>query len=207
MLSIKYIGHSCFYLSDGRTALVIDPFGDIGYPFPRLKADYVAVSHGHYDHNAVQNVGGNPAVVNGGFSGAFSAESITVNHDGEGGKLRGKTLIYKIRMGGYTICHMGDAGEQPCARILDFLSDADVVLMPVGGKYTIDAATAAKYAVKLTAAVIPMHYKDRDCTVDVEDLSAFTERFKDEDIDCVGRDTLELNGQKIKKITVLKRGV
>lgn len=208
MLIIKYIGHSAFFITDGQVSIATDPFGEIGYPYPEIQADYVTVSHNHYDHNAVRKVRGNPIIIDEGFVGeGLICESIKVSHDDKNGQLRGSSLIFKFKIGGFTICHMGDIGEAPSERILKFLSDSDILLMPVGGIYTIDAKTAKQYADKLRASIIPMHYNNEKCSVMLENLNNFTELFIEEQIERKECDVLALGDQELKKVIVLKSEV
>lgn len=177
-MKINYIGHSCFlFRESGGTTLVTDPFGDVGLPFPRLKADIVTVSHGHYDHCNVGAVAGNPAVFR--EAGEFSFGGIPIRaalsfHDDANGSKRGKNLIFSFVMDGVRVCHMGDLGQRSEPSVLQKIGKTDVLLLPVGGNYTIDGEEAAWYAKALSpAVVIPMHFHVKGLTVDIGDETRF----------------------------------
>ena len=178
-MKIKYLGHSCFCLEDERgVKLITDPFTRVGYELPRgLQADIVTVSHGHFDHNYTQAVGGNPAIVN--QEGACEICGIKIEgnptwHDPKQGALRGANLIFKFEMDGMSVCHFGDLGESYSEKIEKILEGADIWLIPVGGTYTIDANQAKEYMEKIAPkAVIPMHYRPQDGALDIAPMEAF----------------------------------
>lgn len=177
-MKINYIGHSCFLLtSGGGTSLVTDPYGDVGLSFPCLSADVVTVSHGHYDHCNVAAVGGRPKILSetGRFTfGDIRIEAFESFHDDVGGAKRGKNLIFSYTADGVRVCHMGDLGQKYSDRILKQIGKVDVLLIPVGGNYTIGGEEAAWYVKKLSpAVVIPMHYHVAGLTVDIADETEF----------------------------------
>ena len=144
-MKIQWLGHSSFRIVGSKT-VVTDPYGGIGLAFPEVRADIVTVSHGHFDHNAVESVGGEPAVVD--DAGMHKIADVTVMgyntaHDDVQGAKRGGNIIYLITMDGYTIAHLGDLGCMPDHSVLGALEGVDVLLIPVGGNYTIDGAAAA----------------------------------------------------------------
>ena len=117
-MKIKYFGHSCFKLTESTGFSVLtDPFGGIGYELPKtINSDVVTVSHDHFDHNNVGAVSGNPTVLrkDGFFDfGDVEITGVKSYHDEEGGALRGENVIYKYRMDGLDICHLGDLGTTP----------------------------------------------------------------------------------------------
>ncbi len=162
-MKIRYLGHSCFVLeSEGGTRAVTDPYGAVGFRMPPVSADIVTVSHSHYDHNHVSAVGGSPAVLEraGEYEiGGISVSAVPSWHDDVRGAKRGANLIFRFLIDGINVCHLGDLGE-PCtpARVSSIIP-ADVLLIPVGGVYTIGAAAAKEYVEKISPRiVIPMHY-------------------------------------------------
>ncbi len=178
-MKITYLGHSCFKLEESTGATIVcDPFSsEIGYSMPKVKADGVTISHSHYDHADMSNILGNPKVflqdAVGGLDGV-DVTAIPSFHDGESGALRGQNTIFKIRMDGITICHMGDIGEECTAELIEQILPVDVLLIPVGGNYTIDAAQAKEYVDRLLPrVVIPMHYKTKDCKIDIDRVDEF----------------------------------
>lgn len=162
---IRCIGHAEFLIElENGMRIVTDPYdASCGYTVEKLQADVVLVSHGHHDHNAVENVTGAVQVID--RAGRYDLDGVTVtaveaDHDEAGGTKRGKTLLFCMEVEGLRVMHMGDLGHIPTQAQLEALGTADVLMIPVGGYYTIDAPTAVQVAGKLQARVVlPMHYK------------------------------------------------
>ena len=165
---IEWNGHSEFLLeSASGYRILTDPFDpNTGYPMRRPGADAVVVSHGHGDHSYLDKVDGHPIVRDASsrteLGDEITVESILADHDDCQGKKRGKTLITKIRMDGLSIAHLGDLGCPLSREQLDFLSGTDILMVPVGGFFTIDGETAADLVRAVSPKVtIPMHYKTK----------------------------------------------
>ncbi len=162
---ITWLGQACFKLQSGDLTLVIDPFAkDIGLTPPRFRADMVLVTHEHYDHSNVESLAGEPFIIKG--PGEYEVKDVHVQglltfHDQTQGKERGLNTAYKIEMEGMSLAHLGDFGEKEMRdETLEALGDVDVLMLPVGGKYTITAEEAAKVVKQIEPRfVIPMHYK------------------------------------------------
>lgn len=166
-MEIYPLGHASFKLKGKAATVVTDPFdpGVVGLKFPKTTAHIVTVSHDHPDHNFVSLVFGEdgPPVV---FSGPGEYEArgveivgIATFHDGKNGSERGKNTVYKIEMDGISLVHLGDLGHKLIEEQVDVLNGVDVLFVPVGGIYTIDAHLAAEIVTELEPAVaIPMHY-------------------------------------------------
>ncbi|MBR6184650.1 MAG: MBL fold metallo-hydrolase [Clostridia bacterium] len=163
---ITYHGHSEFYLegADGF-ALLTDPYdGHVGYPMLRCRADAVTVSHGHGDHNYVQKAYGAPAIIDGAGEWRIAPE-VTVTaipsvHDDANGEKRGKNLLMKIEMEGLALAHLGDQGIRLTPEQVKALGRIDILMLPVGGFFTVDAKTAREIVAQVNPrVVIPMHYK------------------------------------------------
>lgn len=173
---IQWIGHSSFRIRGSKT-IITDPYEGIGLDFPELKADIVTVSHGHHDHNAVQMVAGEPAVVaDAGIRrvGNVSIVGYNTYHDEEKGAKRGRNVVYVINMDGIKIAHLGDLGCMPDDSIMGAITGVDVLLIPVGGNYTIDGKTAADIVAEVKPrTVIPMHYKTPGLQVNVSGNEEF----------------------------------
>lgn len=200
-MKIQYLGHSSFLLQSEGTSLVTDPFGDIGIPFPaRLHADGVTVSHHHYDHCNLSTVSA-PAVF--GEAGSYRVGGVTVTavksfHDDRGGALRGTNLIFRFEAESMTLVHLGDLGEPLSEELLTRIGRADVLFVPVGGHYTIDAQAAERLVRAVRPAIaVPMHYYVPGLTVDIAGVEPFLERFPGAE----KRAVLELTREKLPKET------
>lgn len=164
-VTIKWLGHSCFLISLGDAIkIVTDPFDStVGYPMPDETADICVVSHDHFDHNCVTAVKGSPKVVKG--TGEKEAKGIKFKgvgsfHDEKKGSQRGENTIFTWELGGIRFAHVGDLGVDLSDSQIKEIGAVDVIFVPTGGFYTIDAATATKVASRLNPkVVIPMHYK------------------------------------------------
>lgn len=162
------IGHAEFLIElENGLRIVTDPYDQsCGYPVEKIQADVVLVSHGHHDHNAVENIKGQPRIID--AAGEYDLcddvhiTAVEAWHDEAGGSKRGKTLLFSIRAEGLNAVHLGDLGHLPQAEHCEKLGAVDVLMIPVGGFYTIDAAAAKETAALLKARVVlPMHYKTR----------------------------------------------
>ncbi len=180
-MKIKWLGHASFLItSDAGTRIVTDPYpvGEgLSYGAINEDADIVTVSHDHFDHVNVAAVGGSPRVVNetapvdiGGvkFSGVASF------HDTSQGKERGSNIIYSMDIDGVRVCHLGDLGHPLGGRQVKDIGRVDVLLIPVGGFFTIDAKVASEVAGKLSPKVIiPMHFSNEKCQFPIAGVEDF----------------------------------
>lgn len=211
-MKIQYLGHSSFKLTSSTgTAIVTDPYSSqIGFAMPQVLADAVTISHHHFDHDNAAAVGGNPQVIDGAATrnvGGVEIGAIDSFHDNVGGKLRGKNVIFKFRIDGITVCHLGDLGEDCSAGLIERIGQVDVLLIPVGGNYTIDAKTAKEYVDKLAPKiVIPMHYLTEGLKVDIEKLDNFTNLFDKNIVEQYQTSEIELSQDDLNgKVIVLRR--
>ncbi len=211
-MKIEYLGHSCFKLTESTgTSVICDPYDEaVGYGVPEMSADAVTVSHHHYDHDAVKSVKGSPVIIDKECS--YDLPGVEINaiksfHDGEEGKLRGGNLIFKFRMDGIDVCHLGDLGEECSSALIDELLPVNVLLIPVGGTYTIDAEMAKEYVDRIMPeVVIPMHYRDKGCKLDIDKVDAFLNLF--DDVEEAEESAIELMRNDLNddtKIVVLRR--
>ena len=163
-MEIIWHGHSFFEIQSKKTKIVIDPFSEkIGLLPPKVKADILLISHNHYDHNNKKTISGDYFLIEG--PGEYEVKGIFIEgiesfHDEKGGKERGKNTIYKIEIEGFKICHFGDFGQKELTEEQkEKLEDLDILMVPVGGIYTISAKEAVKIVQELEPKiVIPMHY-------------------------------------------------
>lgn len=164
-MKIKWFGHSCFIItSENGTKILTDPYNDmLGYKLPEIKADIVSTSHNHSDHNNINAVNSNFVHIN--ETGSFSEHGIEIKgvetfHDKVSGAEKGKNIIYNFEIDGINICHCGDLGHILNSDYAEEIGNVDILLIPVGGGYTIDALDAVKVTKQLKPTIIiPMHYR------------------------------------------------
>ncbi len=192
-MDITWLGQSCFRLKGKQTTVVTDPFDPqfTGLKLPTLSADIVTVSHSHDDHSYVQAVSDNPFVIQG--PGEYEVKGVYIVgvsswHDANEGRDRGRNVIYTISIDGVTVCHTGDLGQKLTPAQLESISGVDVLLIPVGGVYTIDAERATEVIAQIEPCiVIPMHYKVPELKFDLAPLEVFLHEMGKEDIQPVGK--------------------
>lgn len=177
-MEISWLGHSCFRLRSRETTVVTDPPArSSGYTISSLSADVITVSHQHPGHNAVQSCAGNPRIIDG--PGEYEVAGVLIDgvwtyHDANQGRERGRNTAYVIEMEDLRVCHLGDLGHIPTAEQTEAMSDIDILLTPVGGHSTIDAAAAAEVVSLLEPKlVIPMHYRTGLSTAELDPLDPF----------------------------------
>ncbi len=163
-MEISWLGHSCFRIKGSQTTVITDPYSpDEGYHLGKPTAHIVTVSHEHSDHDYVRGIGGEPRVVN--RPGEYEIRGVLIigiatYHDSEGGRSRGRNTVYLIQIDEVLVCHLGDLGHVLTAGQVEEMGNVDVLLLPVGGVYTIDAPLAAEVVRQLEPkVVIPMHYQ------------------------------------------------
>jgi L-ascorbate metabolism protein UlaG (beta-lactamase superfamily) len=166
-MKIRYLGHAAFAITSNKGIKIItDPYApDPGLTYGEINesADIVTVSHSHTDHNNVAAVKGNPEVVD--QAGRSEAKGIEFNgvasyHDDAGGSLRGNNTIFCFAVDGIRVCHLGDLGHLLDDNQLKEIGEVDILLIPVGGKFTIDGKAATEVCDQLKPRVIiPMHYR------------------------------------------------
>lgn len=156
-MEIKWLGHACFSLRTARNTIVFDPYAPMGaYGELRLNANKTLVSHGHFDHNYLSGVTLSDWVED--DSCVISA--VETYHDDQLGALRGKNLIHIVTVDGFKVVHLGDLGHVLQGDALEAIRNCDLLLIPVGGFYTIDAAAAISVIKDaVPKVIIPMHYR------------------------------------------------
>lgn len=164
---ITHLGHACFRLQDKAgsegTTLLTDPYAGIGLSLTKTEADIVTISHAHDDHSNLGAVKGSPFVID--VAGEYDIKNILIEgidsyHDEEQGKLRGGNIIYRIEMDGISLVHLGDLGHMLESQQLEKLIGTDILFIPVGGKYTINAKQAVGVISQIEPRmIIPMHYQ------------------------------------------------
>jgi len=179
---ITKIGHSCFKMqtkigSDNIT-LTTDPFNEkTGLKQPNFETDIITVSHDHYDHNNTKSLRGDKFIID--SAGEYDVKGILIYgvesyHDEVEGKERGKNIIFRIEMDNISITHLGDLGHKLNSKQLEILTGTDILLIPVGGKYTLDAKKAVEVTSQIEPRiVIPMHYKTPNLTFNIDGVDKF----------------------------------
>ena len=215
-MKLQYLGHASFrIISDLGTTVVCDPFkGDwVGFDMARVRCDVVTISHHHADHDCMDSIVGSPAELDVEIACAaddVAIESISTFHDGENGAKRGKNLVFTFLVDGIKVVHMGDVGcldEKVVAKI----KNCDVLLLPVGGTFTVDAEGAKWYVDQVhPKIVVPMHYKTAEHNFDVDGVDKFLAMFDNAQVTRSQSDTLILDDapdNETVKIVTLQRFV
>lgn len=184
-MKIKWYGHSAFLITTGSgTRIILDPYqsgafgGALAYAKIAEPADIVLSSHDHDDHNYVGDIKGKFALIK--TPGDHRESGITIRgiptfHDTCGGKERGPNIIYVIEADDIRVAHLGDLGHVLDRSTLEKMGKVDVLLVPVGGFYTIDPAEATKIVIDVKPAVtIPMHFRTGKCDFPIAPVAEFT---------------------------------
>lgn len=201
-MKIKWLGHSCFKITSSKgIRMLTDPFDDnVGYKIPSVEADIVTTSHSHYDHNFVDCVMGSFEVLN--KVGNFYVKDIPIlgvptYHDNEAGAKRGDNIIYVFEVDGIRVCHLGDLGHILNQEQVAMLGKIDVLMIPVGGNYTINAEEAILVVEALKPKiVIPMHYKTPVIKFDIATVDEFIDKMGS--VERVQTQVLEINLDTLK---------
>ncbi len=180
-MKIKWLGHACFLITSRDGLRVItDPYavgGGINYSPIKETADVVVVSHDHGDHSNVSTVQGKPEVVKG--SGTRTARGIQFNgiasyHDASQGTQRGLNTVFCFAINNMKLCHLGDLGHALDPEQVNEIGAVDILFVPVGGFYTIDASVASRVCDQLKPkVVIPMHFKTPKCDYPIAGVDDF----------------------------------
>lgn len=183
-MKIKWYGHSAFRLAvDSGEKIIIDPYesgafgGSIGYGAIKDAADIVLTSHDHGDHNYTRDIEGKFAHIK--SAGEYEEKGLKIKaiptyHDKSKGKERGNNLIFVIYAEDLAVAHLGDLGHILDESHLRNLGKIDVMLLPIGGFFTIDAKDATKIMDDVKPAItIPMHYRTDKANMPIEGVDAF----------------------------------
>lgn len=200
-MKLTWYGHSCFLLETEQGSVVFDPYepGYVpGLKLPELEADLCLCSHGHGDHNYTA------AVKLSGRQTGLKIFEFPCFHDDKQGLLRGKNLMHLVEAEGRKILHMGDLGHMPGPELIEQLGHIDLMMVPVGGYYTIDAAQAAAVVRTIKPGLaIPMHYKGKGFGFEVlSTVEEFTERM--DRVKILDTNTLEPQWNECPVTVVLK---
>ncbi|PJE69583.1 MAG: MBL fold metallo-hydrolase [Candidatus Staskawiczbacteria bacterium CG10_big_fil_rev_8_21_14_0_10_38_10] len=208
MAKITWAGQSCFQINfssakNGSINIVIDPFDEtIGLKPPSFPADILLVTHDHHDHNNVKAVKGEPFVIKG--PGEYEVKGVHINgilafHDDQQGKEKGENVIYVIEAEDMKICHLGDLGQRQLTdEQLEKIGSVDILMIPVGGTFTISAKEAQKIISQIEPKiVIPMHYLLPKLKVKLDDVDKFSK--------VMGKNSMEAQDKFSVKASVLPK--
>ena len=184
MAKITWAGQSCFQISvsnsrDHSADIVIDPFDEeTGLKVPNFSADILLVTHQHHDHNNIKTIKGEPFLAEG--PGEYEVKGVFIQgipafHDDKEGKEKGLNTIYTIEAEDIRFCHLGDLGQKQLTdEQLEKIDSVDVLMIPVGGEYTISSQEAQRIISQIEPRiVIPMHYKLPKLKADLDDVNKF----------------------------------
>ena len=183
-MKIKWYGHSAFMVtSDQGVKIITDPYesgaygGQLSYGKIKDQADIVLTSHDHADHNDAKSLPGSPEIVKGSGSKTvkgISIKGISTYHDPSKGSERGANTIFTFTVDGIKICHLGDLGHILSEKELAEIGSVDILFIPVGGYFTIDAKEATRAAEQIKPKVlIPMHFKTEKCGFPITPVEDF----------------------------------
>jgi L-ascorbate metabolism protein UlaG (beta-lactamase superfamily) len=184
-MDIYWYGQAMFKIKGKNATVVTDPFVPdfVGLKLPKdLDADVITVSHDHDDHNNAGAVNGEPILFKG--PGEYERKSVAVIgvasfHDDQKGAERGKNTIYNIMIDGLNIVHLGDLGQEALTQEqISEIGGCDILMIPVGGVFTIDGKAAAEIVAQLEPKIIiPMHYKTEGLKFELEPVDNFLKAF------------------------------
>lgn len=183
-MKIKWYGHAAFLItSDQGKKIIIDPYepgafgGQLSYDKIGDQADIVLISHDHADHNHTKGLPGNPQILKG--SGSKTIKGIPIKgiptyHDPSKGSERGSNTVFALRVDEINLCHLGDLGHILTDREVSEIGQVDILLIPVGGFYTINPEEATQVADQIKPkVVIPMHFKTSKCGFPIASVEDF----------------------------------
>jgi len=205
-MQIIWKGQSCFQVitnqgKNHQINIIIDPFDEtVGLRVPKLEADILLVTHQHHDHNNVKTVSGDPFLIEG--PGEYEVKEVFIQgissfHDSSLGKERGLNTIYTIESEDIRLCHLGDLGQKELtSEQIEKIGEIDILMIPVGGIYTISAKEAVKIMSQIEPKiVIPMHYSIPKLKIKLDGLEKF--------LKTVGLKKLE----PLPKLTIKKKDI
>jgi L-ascorbate metabolism protein UlaG (beta-lactamase superfamily) len=203
-MKIKYLGHSSFLIKGKgdygeNVSVVTDPFNpkSVGLKFSKQDADIVTTSHeGHGDHDNYEGVKEPFFLIN--TPGEFEVKGLRITgiksyHDDKEGEIRGMNVIYTYDFQEARIAHLGDLGHLLDSSQQEALDSIDILMIPVGGIYTIDPKKAIEIIELIEPKIIiPMHYKTENHIMSFDDLKTLEEFLKEYGSDAQPQDELSI---------------
>ena len=187
-VSLRWFGHAYFLVTSPQGVRVaLDPFGEIGYAMPEDAVDVVTVSHEHGDHNGAALIAGSPVILRGLKAGgadwnavSYSVKDVRITslpayHDSDQGRRLGLNSIFIVETGGLRVAHLSDIGHTLSEATVNAMGRIDVLLIPVGGRFSIDGREAKEVMSRVRPRVtVPIHYKTPvTASWPIEDESGF----------------------------------
>jgi L-ascorbate metabolism protein UlaG (beta-lactamase superfamily) len=184
-MKITYYGHSAFNIATEKgTRIIIDPYesgafnGALSYGKINDEADIVITSHSHADHSYTKDIKGKFSLISKQDTYEIKdvkIKTISTYHDNSGGKERGDNLVSVINADSLVLAHLGDLGHSLDYGTLQEMGKVDILLIPIGGSFTLDAALAVKVMNDIKPGItIPMHYKTAKCNFPITPVEDFT---------------------------------
>ncbi len=213
-MKISWLGHSAFKLEESTgTTLISDPYSPkLGLKLPQMNADVISVSCENCFNSYTADIEGNPTIIR--RPGTYEMEGIHIFGFSESqlNKSNTKNVIYKYRLDGVDVCHMGNISSECTTLLVETLAPIDVLLIPVGGHDVIDADLAKEYIEKLMpSVVIPMKYRDKEANYTLNKLHDFLELFDEKDIIYSDTKTVEFDRYKVDseetKVLILEKNI
>lgn len=189
-MDLYWYGQACFKIKGKQTSIIIDPFSPefTGLKLPKdMSADIAIKTHEHEDHSNLSAVTGDPVLVTG--PGEYEIKGVAVTgvqtpHDAKGGEERGNNTVYTILIEGLNIVHLGDLGDKLTQEQVEGIGLCDILLIPVGGVYTIGPEQATQIISQLEPSIIiPMHYKLPGLKFDLSELDVFVKEMGVENVE------------------------
>ena len=183
-MKITWKGQACFKIitkkrGEKPVSIVIDPFSEeIGLKLGKPSADILLITHDHHDHNNIKAVAGSPFLITG--PGEYEIKGVFIQgipgyHDEEKGQKRGKLTIYTIETAGLSLCHLSDLGQKELtSEQIEQIGEVDILMIPVGGNYTISSKEALKIMSQIEPKIIiPMHYSLPKLKIKLDGIDKF----------------------------------
>ncbi len=178
-MTITWFGQSCFRIEAKEGSVLIDPFAkSIGLKPPKPNDDIVLITHEHHDHNNREGITPEALVIDN--PGEYERKGISVRgirsyHDNTQGSERGLNTVYIIKAEELTVCHLGDLGQEQLSDTqVQEIGEVDLLLIPVGGTYTVDGKEAARITAQIEPKmIIPMHFKIPGLSIELEGVEKF----------------------------------
>jgi L-ascorbate metabolism protein UlaG (beta-lactamase superfamily) len=183
-MKIRWYGHAAFLITtDQGLRIIIDPYepgafgGQLSYGKIKDQAEIVLTSHDHADHNYTKDIPGSPQIIKGSGSRTIKGiliKGISTYHDPSKGSERGTNTIFTMKVGDIQLCHLGDLGHPLSDKDLAEIGPVDILLIPVGGFFTIDSIEATRVAEQIKPKIlIPMHFKTEKCGFPIAPVEDF----------------------------------